>query len=335
MRGLKGKLVDNSLDAYVLALETINRLSVKYRIQSFVTLQCNAWELLLKARIIDQHGRAAIFYRPGRGLAQRTHSLEFCLMRVFVDENNAVRKNLENVITLRNESVHLVISSLPSDVMELLQSCVLNYHQCLQQWFAISLSDRVPTGLMNIAYDLAPLQAEIAVLRGKLGAREISFLTRFQAQIRNEADRLGHPREFVARVEHRVIVRNHPNQADVRLIGGVGGTPTHVVDRPRDPFVTHPLRTMQLVKEVQDQTALDPPFTQHGFHCICKVWNVRNQEEWFYQSAMPGSSPQYSQRLLDDVLVAVREDRAFTEKCKAQVARQRTAATQPAFMSRD
>ena len=39
--GLKGKLVAKSLDAYVLSLETINRLSVKYRVEAFCYLmQC-------------------------------------------------------------------------------------------------------------------------------------------------------------------------------------------------------------------------------------------------------------------------------------------------------
>ena len=51
--GLKGQLVEKSVDAYVLALETINRLSIKYRVESFTHLICNAWELLLKARVLD------------------------------------------------------------------------------------------------------------------------------------------------------------------------------------------------------------------------------------------------------------------------------------------
>jgi hypothetical protein len=53
--GLKGQLVEKSVDAYVLALETINRLSIKYRVESFTYLICNAWELLLKARVLDVH----------------------------------------------------------------------------------------------------------------------------------------------------------------------------------------------------------------------------------------------------------------------------------------
>jgi hypothetical protein len=52
--GLKGRLLDKSVEAYILSLETINQLSVKYRIENFSYLICNAWELLLKAKILDE-----------------------------------------------------------------------------------------------------------------------------------------------------------------------------------------------------------------------------------------------------------------------------------------
>jgi len=55
--GLKGKVLDKSVEAYILALEIINQLSIKYRIETFTYLICNAWELLLKAKIIDLQER--------------------------------------------------------------------------------------------------------------------------------------------------------------------------------------------------------------------------------------------------------------------------------------
>ena len=59
--GMKGRLVDKSVDAYVLALETINRISIQYRMEAFCYLLCNAWELLLKAKIVDCVGNPIPF----------------------------------------------------------------------------------------------------------------------------------------------------------------------------------------------------------------------------------------------------------------------------------
>ena len=47
---LKKHLVDKSFEAYILALETINRFTIQYRLETFCYLICNAWELLLKAK---------------------------------------------------------------------------------------------------------------------------------------------------------------------------------------------------------------------------------------------------------------------------------------------
>jgi hypothetical protein len=71
--GLKGKLLDKSTEAYILSLETINRLSVKYRIENFSYLICNAWELLLKTKILDHSkDRKSIYYKTEKGQRPRT-----------------------------------------------------------------------------------------------------------------------------------------------------------------------------------------------------------------------------------------------------------------------
>ena len=50
--GVRGKLLKKSVEAYVLALETINRLTITYRVETFCTLVCNAWELLLMSWLL-------------------------------------------------------------------------------------------------------------------------------------------------------------------------------------------------------------------------------------------------------------------------------------------
>ena len=57
-------MVDKSVEAYILALETINRISIQYRIETFCYLICNAWELLLKAKIIEDTRKTnSIYYQ--------------------------------------------------------------------------------------------------------------------------------------------------------------------------------------------------------------------------------------------------------------------------------
>ena len=65
---LKKRLVEKSIEAYVLALETINRLTIQYRLETFCYLICNAWELLLKAKILEDEGKPdSIYYKEQQG----------------------------------------------------------------------------------------------------------------------------------------------------------------------------------------------------------------------------------------------------------------------------
>lgn len=77
-----------------MALETINRLSIKYRVETFTYLICNAWELMLKAKIIADTGdKRVIYYKKKRGQPRRSLSLRDCLKQTFPDNDPTRRKS--------------------------------------------------------------------------------------------------------------------------------------------------------------------------------------------------------------------------------------------------
>ena len=137
-------------------METINRLTIQYRIEAFCILICNAWELLLKAKIIEDAGSEDAIYsnRKTRNKTRMSLSLHDCLKKVKPNETDKVRLNLEYIMELRDESTHLVIGQIPREVIMLSQACVINYHKHLNEWFGESLSDRFPVGMMSLVYDL-------------------------------------------------------------------------------------------------------------------------------------------------------------------------------------
>jgi hypothetical protein len=308
LRGFKKRLVESSVDAYVLSLETINRLSVEYRLESFCILLCNAWELLLKARLVQLEGRRSIYYPKRRGERLRTLSARDCAKRVFPNQELEIRRNLEKVIDLRDECSHLVIGVVPSDIMELLQSCVINYHECLSDWFEVSLSDRVPLGMMTIVFDASPLSSDIKLLRKRLGAEEIKFLTRFQAEMREEAWILGHPREYLAQIEHKVAVVNKPGQADVQLIRGEGGAPIQVIEKAKDPAKTHPLYEADAIAAIRSRIPDSCRFNSYSFQAMCEYLEVRKREAWFYKLGLQGARSQYSHALVDEMARRIIKD---------------------------
>lgn len=312
--GLKGRLLDNSVEAYVLALETINRLSIKYRVEAFLYLICNAWELMLKAKIIHDSGSSkSIYHKRKKGGPLRSLALRDCLERVFPNEKDPTRRNIELMVDLRDEATHLVISRVPRDVLSLFQAGVLNYHKRLGEWWGISLSERVPVGMMTLVYDLGPedLDLSSAALRKELGSDTAKYLAQFQAEVHEEYDRLGKPPEFSVGIEYKLVLTKKPGDADITLTSGPNGSSMRVVEVPKEPGKTHPYRQKELLEVVGAELGEDTRFTSHDVQCISKVHGVAKRPEFFYQSPVPNSPKQYSQQFADWIIGRYRNNGQF------------------------
>lgn len=125
MTKLERNLTESSIEAFILGLEIINKLSVAYRLESFIFLFCNAWELLLKAKLLRE--KRKIFYPKKKTQPRRSLSLDDCLNQIFTTENDPVKLNILEIKQLRNNAMHLIIPFVPTDVMALFQAGVINY----------------------------------------------------------------------------------------------------------------------------------------------------------------------------------------------------------------
>jgi len=328
--GLKGQLCDKSVEAYILALEIINQLSIRYRVETFAYLVCNAWELLLKAKLLDDsHNRRTIYYPKKRGEARRTLSLRDCLKRVFPNEKDPVRRNVERVADLRDEAVHLIIDQVPKDVLGLFQACVLNYHRKLGEWFGISLSDRVSVGMMTIVYDLGPehFDLESPVMRKRLSRDALAYLTQYQDQLRQDFEDVGRDPAFAISVDYRLALTKKQDDADIVLGSGPGNMAGVLIEVPKDPAKTHPYRQKELVDAVREELPEGVVFNTHDVQCLVKVHSIKRRPEWYYKGTVPGSPSQYSEAFRDWIVNRHKQDAGFLTETRAE-ARESSKPTQ-------
>jgi hypothetical protein len=244
------RLLDKSIESFILSLETINRLSVKYRAESFLILICNSWELLLKARVIQaSNDPKAIYYPKKEGEKLRTLALRDCLKKVITNEADPTRLNVEWIADFRDECTHHFISKLPKTCMSLFQACVLNYHRHLKDWFNTSLSDRVPIGMMTLVYDFDPVEYDLTKpqLRRELGQETVNYLLGLDKALETVAHDLGQPKEFSIPIDYRLVLTKSTKAGDILLTTGPAGTPTAYIPVPKDAAKTHPHRQMDLI----------------------------------------------------------------------------------------
>lgn len=317
---LKDRLIDKSVEAYVLALETINRLTIQYRLESFCFLFCNAWELLLKAKIITDSGNdASVFYKQQQGQTKRSFSLRDCLKKVIPNEGDPLRRNIERIEELRDESVHLVIGQIPRDVTCLFQAGVINYHKRLNQWFGDSLSDRFPVGMMSIVFDRSPEQNDISDsrLQQQLGPDAASFLSRYCAEIKNEFDQLQRPAQFSIPIDYHLVLTRRNDDADIALSSGsANGETTQIVEIAKDPSITHPYRQKEAIEKVNE--ALQTEINQYDIRCINEVHGIKSRRDYFYKGRVTGSPGQFSQAFVNWIITRYSQDKGFFKNTRAK-----------------
>lgn len=316
---LKQSLVEKSIEAYALSLETINRLTIHYRIEAFCILICNAWELLLKAKIIEDAGSEDAIYsnRKTRNKTRLSLSLHDCLKKVKPKENDPVRRNIERIIELRDESTHLVISRIPHELMMLSQVCVINYHKHLNDWFGESLSDKFPVGMMSLVYDLIPEQSDLtdARLRRSLGKDAAEFLDRYYSELRDGLESHQVSPEFSIGIDYRLGLTNKPGEADIDISTGSGGVPARILQIPKDPSITHPLRQKDVIEKMR---ATFPHINQYDIQSVNEIHKIKSKSEYFYQGKVPGSPSQYSQAFVNWLKEQYKRDPKFSAKARAR-----------------
>lgn len=86
------KIVDKSFDAFLISIENYNKPHLKNKVEVFAILIINAWELLLKAKIIKDSGDSKSIFKHVKGKEEYTISVEECVKKYIV------RKMLSEII---------------------------------------------------------------------------------------------------------------------------------------------------------------------------------------------------------------------------------------------
>jgi len=159
-------VVEKSRAACIAAVETYNRASTPYREETFAILMINAWELLLKARVIMQNnGKVKSVYeyevkkKKDGTLSKRSELVmtrsgspmtmgitKACRLVVTYPTNRIDEVCMQNVFALldiRDNATHFVSPdpTLMKRLAEISLAAVKNYVIASQKWFGITYHD--------------------------------------------------------------------------------------------------------------------------------------------------------------------------------------------------
>ncbi|HEO7226875.1 DUF3644 domain-containing protein, partial [Streptococcus agalactiae] len=155
MENLSTRLVDKSIEAFIMGLEIYNKPTIKYRIEGFSFFICNAWELMLKAEMLNRN--QSIYFKDN---PDRTLSLEGVIKKIYSDDSTRIRLNLERIIELRNISTHYITEDYELKYAPLFQACVLNYVNELQRFHSRDVTKAISQNFLTITATYEPLSNE-------------------------------------------------------------------------------------------------------------------------------------------------------------------------------
>lgn len=160
MKSRSKLILEKSIAAILSAIEIYNKPDFKYREEIFSILCVNAWELLLKAKVINlsgnniaslynmeyvtlKNGKQSKVKHPKKNRTGNPTSISILnAYRIITDDygvklNKAVKDNLITMIEIRDNSIHLVNDdiTLSKKVQEIGTASLQNYLHLVNNWF--------------------------------------------------------------------------------------------------------------------------------------------------------------------------------------------------------
>ncbi|MYK25203.1 DUF3644 domain-containing protein [Candidatus Poribacteria bacterium] len=189
MKSRSKELIDKAIAATVSAIEVYNKAGFQYRAETFCILAINGWELLIKAKWLNQNDNKiqSIYVKETRrkkdGSKSKklrikrtrsgnpfTYSLDYLAKKLIEQghlEQNAWA-NIQALLELRDSSVHFYNSSpnFANKLQEIGTASLKNFVSLVEEWFERDLS-QFNFYLMPLSFMELPTQTNAIVLNNE------------------------------------------------------------------------------------------------------------------------------------------------------------------------
>ena len=307
-------LLDKSEEAFLMAIEIYNKPTINYRLEGFAFFICNAWELLLKSKMLQNN--ESIYY-PDK--PTRTISLSNCITSVFTNDKDPVRKNLEILIGLRNTSTHFVIKEMDSIYLPFMQANVLNYSQKLFDYFGRDITQKINSSFMTLVINNEEISEENILSR--YGDNIFSKYYK----MKNETKQIisdNSNEKLAIKVDLNVkIVKDKEEAKTTFRIAKDGEEPISIIKELKDTNLTHcynQKRVREFVTDNLKRKGIELKLTQYQLQLICDKFDLKSNEKYFYKHVLTNSWG-CTQQLVDFITELILKNPNIIEEIKSEL----------------
>ncbi|TWX69705.1 DUF3644 domain-containing protein [Colwellia demingiae] len=268
---LYNKLIKRSLNAFTVALEVYNRPSLENRVEAFTIMMTNAWELLLKSQVLKSKGFDSLIDSDGKSIPISE------AVNYKYPNDSADKDNLNQLISLRNDAIHLLLPEIQPQLSRLFQTTVLLYQEefAHQEGYA-PLADQ-SVGMLSLVID-GP-EPDIALVKEEYGNKTAVQVNHFLEKFK-KLEKKHKSNRFAIHIEYKLALTKKPGVGDLTFGTGPDGTHTVFVDRPKNLKITHPFYEKSAINEINEKQSLSV-ITNYSFRAVVKKHKIKNRTEYF------------------------------------------------------
>lgn len=288
---ITNKLIEKSQEAFIMAIEIYNKPSIRYRVEGFSFFMCNAWELMLKAHLIQTEGEQSIYYKDN---PNRTISLENCIQKIFTNDKDPLRRNLLKIVELRNTSTHFITEEYEMVYIPLFQACTFNFIEKMQAFHAVDITEIIPQNFLNLSINIHSFNADEvrAKYPPEIAERLISINNELTPTINENNDR------FAISIQHNYYITKNQDIAStaVKIDSNSDNPKIRIVKELKNPNNTHKYTCKKCCTEINkrlDKFGIPLKFNMTHFTLFCKVYGIKENEDFCFITTT-FSNPQYS-----------------------------------------
>lgn len=190
MRGLPYNVkncLNKARESALLAVETYNKPATSFKSGGYIVLMCIAWTSLFHAVFFKRGVKP--FYRENDGKRFKRidgeiqfWELKHCVKEYFKGDENAIRKNIEFFIPLRNKLEHKFLPELDTNIFAECEAFLLNFDKIIEREFGETQCIRES---LSFALQLFPSSAtlEQGVRSSKDAERISKFIEKYRSSI--------------------------------------------------------------------------------------------------------------------------------------------------------
>ncbi len=318
-----------SIDSFLLCIEVFNKPTIDYRLEGCVFFLCNAWELMLKAKLLENG--ESIYYPK----SSRTLNLSDCAAKLMTNKKDPIRINLDLIISLRNTATHDIIPEFELLYLPYLTFCVKAYADKMYDYLHINVTKYIKSDFMSLFTNNHSVnQTEILSKYGEdmktIFDKKVDEIAEIQQN--NPNSEIG----YAVTVNLRRV--NNKRKADFSFYASKNPKDPNVqyIDRYLDPNETHALTYHQVVNEIDkiikrenikfiplrepvvtDKNPNPNRFTTACFDVLVKLYDIKNNSD-YCRKIKNGESViyKYSRELIGFIVSLISNDAKIVIKNK-------------------